>query len=356
MKYIHWIILFFLFSHFGVQSQTTITGTVKDSLSTPIPYATVYLSKTSFGVLANEKGEYLLKIPDNGTYELVASCVGYKSYSQTIKVEGIYKEINIRLYEHIALVNEVSIKGKDLNRKQNYNLFLKFFIGKTTNSPFCTIKNPEDLIVYHESEGNNLKAYSKQPLIIINSALGYKIIYDLINFQCNPITGQFRYSGNYYFKDITKPKKKNTRTMQRRLIAYYGSRMHFMRALFTNTLRQENFEMCNIEPDSCGNESLTYTIQETELRLATNPEMINLDFPNSIVIKYFDNHPEIFELPYIFRPRNHFSKIVFSDQVQLFKNGLSSDGYNISWTGEMSLDRIAEMLPFDFVPKRLGNE
>jgi hypothetical protein len=132
--------------------------------------------------------------------------------------------------------------------------------------------------------------------------------------------------------------------------------MHFLRALFTNTVRQENFEMCNIEPDSCGNISLTYTIQERELHLATNPEMITLDFPNGIVIKYLDNHPEIFELPYIFIPRNHFSKIIFSDQVQLFKNGLSSDGYNISWSGEMSRDRVAEMLPFDFVPKRLGNE
>lgn len=343
--------MFFLFSHFGVQSQTMITGTVKDSINTPIPYATVYLSKTSFGVLANGKGEYLLKIPENGTYELVASCVGYKSNSQIIKVEGINKEISIKLSEQIALVNEVSINGKDRNRQQNYHQFLRFFIGNTTNSPYCTIKNPEDLIVYHESEGNNLKAYSKQPLIIINSALGYKIIYDLINFQCSPITSQFKYSGRYYFQDITKPKKKNTRTTRSRLIAYYGSRMHFMRALFTNTVRQESFEICNIGSDSCGNDSLTYAIQESELRLATNPEMITLDFPNGIVIKYFDNHPELFELPYIFCPRNHFSKIVFSDQVQLFKNGYSSDGYNISWSGEMSLDRIAEMLPFDFVPK-----
>jgi hypothetical protein len=356
MKYSHWVTLFSIFLYFGVQAQTTIFGTVKDSLSTPIPNATVYLSKTSFGVLANEKGEYLLKIPENGTYELVTSCVGYKSNSQIIKVEGINKGINIRLLEHIALVDEVLIKGKDLNRQQNYNEFLRFFIGNTTNSPFCTITNSEDLIVYHESEGNNIKAYSKQPLIIINSALGYKIIYDLINFKCNPITMQFEFSGSYYFQDITKPKRKSTLVMRSRLIAYYGSRMHFMRALFTNTVRQENFEMCKIESDSCGNKSLTYAIQESELRLATNQEIITLDFPNSIIVKYFDNHPEIFDLPYIFHPRNHLSKIVFSDQVQLFKNGYYSDGYNISWSGEMGNDRIAEMLPYDFVPKRLGND
>ena len=356
MKYIHWITLFFLFSYFGVQAQTTITGTVKDSLSTPIPYATVYLSKTSFGVQANEKGEYLLKIPENGTYELVASCVGYKSNSQILKVEGINKEISIKLSEQIALVNEVSIYGKDRNRPLNYNLFLSCFIGNTTNSPFCTILNPKDLIVYQESEGDNLKAYSVRPLIIKNSSFGYKIIYDLIDFQYNLLTRQYKFSGSYYFQDITKPKKKNTRTMRNRLIAYYGSRMHFMRALFTNTVRQENFEMCNIESDSCGNDTLTYAIQESELRLAANPEMMTLDFPNGIIIKYFDNHPELFELPYILYPRNHFSKIVFSGQIQLFKNGYYSDGYNISWSGEMGNDRIAEMLPYDFVPKRLGND
>lgn len=355
MKYGFWVNLIFLLLHFGIQAQTTITGTVKDSLNAPIPYATVYLSKTSFGVLANDKGVYSLIIPQTGTFELIASCIGYKSHSQIIRAEGVIKSITIKLSERVVFLKEVTVKDKDRNRRQNYKQFINCFIGISPNSPYCTILNPKDLIVYRESVGSNLIAYSVKPLTITNSSLGYTIIYDLKNFCYNLENENLRYSGDYYFQDISNQKGKNSRTKRNRLIAYYGSRMHFLRALFTDSVRHENFEMCNIELDSCGTKILTNSLNENELRLTLNPESMTLDFSNPIFISYSDNHPELWPLPNIYRPGTYNSRIVFSDSLNVYKNGYYPDCFTISWSGDMTIGRVAELLPYDFVPKPIAN-
>ena len=351
MKTLAWLTFFFLI-HFTLQSQTKITGVVTDLSNTPIPYATVYLSKTTVGVLANEKGAFSLTIPQDGVYELKISCIGFVSHTQIIKADGTNKKLNIKLPERIVLIKEIMVKGKDRNRRKNYELFKKCFIGKTSNAPFCTIQNHKDLIVYRESNDSNLVAYSVKPLIITNSAFGYKIIYDLISFRYNLKTGHLRFSGDYYFQDISNQKRENSRTRKSRLLAYYGSRMHFLRALFADSLSQENFTLFNTKMDSTGKQwILTDTIHEKDLRLSLTPDSMALYRPNVTFIKYTDNHPELIQLPEVFRPYTYNSIITFSDSLQVYKNGYYPNFYNLTWGGEMAEGRIAEMLPYDFVPK-----
>lgn len=340
----------------NLQAQTTLTGLVTDSLNQPIPYASVYLAKTTFGTMTNEKGAYSLSAPAEGTYELTASYIGYESQSQLIKLNASDKPINFRLRERPILIKEVTVKEKDKNRPQNYALFQKCFIGKSTYSPYCTIENSKDLIVYRDSENKNLIAYSIRPLIITNSALGYKIFYDLRYFRYDLQNEHLRFAGYYYFKDISNQKRANSRTMRNRLIAYYGSRTHFLRALFADSLRQENYEICNIETDSCHTKAITHSMKEEEIRLAVSADSMSLYHFNPVMIYYTDNHPELYPLPNIFNPRSHYSVIRLNDTVQVYKNGYYSDVYNISWAGSMADDRIAEMLPYDFVPRAYGRK
>lgn len=353
MKITILIVVLYSFLSSNIIAQTTITGVVTDSQKAPIPFATVYLSKTTFGVSADDHGAYSITVPQVGTYELISSCIGFETHSQIIHAEGYNLKINIQLPEHIVLLQEISINEKDRNRDQNYDLFLKCFIGKSMNAPFCTIKNPKDLIVYRNSQDSNLIAYSVKPLIILNSSFGYNIIYDLKYFNYNLYTEHLRFSGDYYFQDISNQRGKNSRTKRNRLIAYYGSRMHFLRALFADSLRQENFEMCNIE-DSCDTKTLTYSIQTNELRLTSNQDSMTLYHFNPIYVDYTDKHPELYQLPYVYRPHENTSRIAFSDTLQVYKNGYYPDAYSLSWSGTMARDRIAELLPFDFVPKALG--
>jgi hypothetical protein len=318
--------------------------------NSPIPNATVYLSKTTMGVLANQNGAYSINVPQTGTYELIVSCVGYESYSKIIKADGGSITLTIKLQEHPVVIREITVLGKDVNRRQNFDLFLKCFIGKSPNAPFCTIQNPKDLIVFRESVGGNLIAYSVKPLIITNSSLGYRIICDLKNFCYYPDTEKFRFSGYYFFQDIYNQRGKNSRTKRNRLITYYGSRMHFLRALFADSVGNENFEMCTMEFDSCGEKIGLISLQVRNIRVATNEDSMTFDFPNPIHISYVNNHPELWPLPNIFRLYTYTSKILFSDSLQVCKNGYYPDGYNISWGGNMASDRIAELLPLDFEP------
>lgn len=354
MKTLVWLTFLFLI-HFMLQAQTTIIGVVSDSSDNPIPNATVYLSKTTFGVLADAAGTYSLKIPQNGTYELISSCVGYEIHSQIIKADGVDKTINIKLQERKILIQEVTVKDKDRNRRKNYEQFKKCFIGETSNSPYCTIQNAKDLVVYRKSNDSNLVAYSVKPLIITNSALGYEIIYNLKNFHYNLHTQHLRFSGDYYFQDISNKKRKNSGTKYNRLIAYYGSRMHFLRALFTDSLSQENFTLFDAKKDSTGEVWIqSDTIHEKDLRLSLTTYSLALYQPNLIFIKYADNHPELYPLWEKFRPATYISMITFSDSLQVYKNGYYPDFYNLTWCGNMGNDRVAELLPYDFVPKAKG--
>jgi hypothetical protein len=333
-----------------LQAQTILTGVVTDLANSPIPYSTVYLSKTTIGVTANEKGAYTLTIPEDGVYELIASCVGFESHSQIIKADGTIIKLNIKLPERNVLINEVTVKDKDRNRRKNYEQFKKCFIGETANAPYCTIQNAKDLVVYRKSNDSNLVAYSVKPLIITNSALGYEIIYNLKNFHYNLHTQHLRFSGDYYFQDISNKKRKNSGTKYNRLIAYYGSRMHFLRALFTDSLRQENFTLFDAKKDSTGEVWIqSDTIYEKDLRLSLTPYSLALYQPNLIFIKYVDNHPELYPLWEKFRPATYKSMITFSDSLQVYKNGYYPDFYNLTWYGNMGNAMVAELLPYDFV-------
>lgn len=345
-----WLTSFFLIQLCTVQSQTIIHGTVTNIENSPIPYATVFLSKTSIGVLADKSGVYSLHIPHNGTYEMIASCVGYETRSQIVKVHGIDKLINIRLQEKNVLIKEVTVQGKDRSRPQNYDLFVKCFIGRTANAPFCKIKNQKDLVIFRSSNDSNLIAYSKQSLVIENVSLGYRIIYDLQSFNYNLKTKHLQFSGPYYFQDINKNKRENFRINRNRLIAYYGSRMHFLRALFTDSVSHENFVMLDTRLDSVSNWWLTSNpIKESDLRLKLNPDSMTLYHPRPVEIKYTENHPELFPLPFVYRPGIFTSRMYFTDSAHVYRNGVT-DCFDLSWSGNMSFDRIAELLPDDFVP------
>jgi hypothetical protein len=344
------LIFVFLLLHFGIQAQTVLSGMVTDSLNVPIPNVAVYLSKTTVGVLTNRNGVYSLSIPQDGTYELIASCVGYKSHSQIINTTGGDKKINIKLSERKVLIKEVTIKGKDRNRRQNYALFLKCFIGITLNAPFCTIDNPKDLIVYRESNDSNLIAYSVNPLIITNSSFGYKIIYDLKDFKYNLKTENLTFTGYYYFQDISNQKRENSRTKRSRLAAYYGSRMHFLRALFTDSLSEENFIIYDTKIDSKGQWVTSDIIHENDIRLAFTPDSMILYRSNPIDINYTYNYLPEPRAP-VFRTGEYISRIIFSDSLQVYRNGYYPNGINLSWGGDITWDRVAELLPYDYVPK-----
>lgn len=302
--------------------------------------------------MTDMKGVYTLKIPQEGKYELIASSLGYKTRSQVISADSIPLQINIKLENQDIVLSEVIIKAKDVNRPQNYKLFIKNFIGTTPNARLCTIENPKDVIIYLDYKDSILKALSVRPLVITNKALGYTINYELNDFQLNLKTGHFSFSGNHYFQQSEGNRIKKAKWQRNRSIAYYGSRMHFLRAIYNKSLKEENFEMHACKMDSLSKEWITCNeIDENEVYVGFNPGSVTLYHQKRIVIFYIDNHPALSRFDYKWTTTKYKSAIIISDSIQVYKNGYYPAIYDVSWGGTMSMDRIAEMLPYDFIPR-----
>lgn len=336
---------------FQTNAQTVISGLITDSLNIPIPYAHVFLSKTTVGTLANPEGEYVLMIPLQGNYEIVVTCVGYSPKSQIIYANDVNQQINIKLNVRTFVLDEVVINSKDKNRRKNYRLFTEAFIGNTPNSYYCHIENTKDLVVFQSSSDSVLKAFSRKPLRIKNSALGYSIFFDLQDFQLNLITGHLRYSGNYFFEEIKANRIKTDRWQLARLKTYYGSKMHFLRAIYNDSLKQENFELCAYELDSCRTEwVVANTISEYDLYNGYDNGTVTLFYNTPVSIIYTYNHPELSPPGAGYWPYTLSSVIIFSELLQVYKNGYYSGPYAASWGGDMARERVADLLPYDFIP------
>jgi hypothetical protein len=96
-------------------SQANITGKTKTNSET-IYYAYVTFKDVEgkpYSAMSDENGEYKLQLP-NGTYNVVASYVGYKSYQKSIIVSSDLI-FDILFEEDITQLNELVIKSVGLN-------------------------------------------------------------------------------------------------------------------------------------------------------------------------------------------------------------------------------------------------
>ena len=342
-------IVLLLVCGFNLRAQTSISGIITDSLKNPVPFASVYLSNTTMGTSANDHGAYKLDITQNGAYELIVTCIGYKSYSKTIHVEEKDLVFNITLYPDYKILNEVVVTAKDNYRKRNYSMFIKIFFGETVNASKCKILNPEDLFLIFDRKERVLSGRSVKPLVIENKALGYNIIYNLINFKYYENDMLFNYSGNHYFQSHEGSPQEKEEWKINRLKTYYGSRMHFLRALYSDKLYREGFGIYEYKE-----EQSTYTYSNDEilaiktLRFNQNIDNIEVYYPKKIVIYYESTKPGVNLANYQYE--EYSSKATFARPVKIYANGFFEDGYSITWEGRMSNDRMANMLPFDFVP------
>jgi len=370
-------VILLIFFESNLLSQTNVTGIITDSLNNPVPFASVYLSNTSIGSYADIKGSYSLVIPQEGAYELIVSSIGYKLYTQTIYANGIKQNINVKLRGNIFILNEITVRSKEKNRRKNYTQFIKTFIGETTNALSCKIINPEDLILHWDTENNLLTGYSRKPLKIVNKALGYTILYDLLEYSYNFETGFLRYSGYNHFEPLKSSPGGYEILKRRRLAAYYGSQMHFLRALFSDSLSNESFKIYDCKFDSVKKTFLLKKpLQVTSLIPTDSKDFIKLFYNDPLLVRYIHNHPEVLpeELspdksfkyapnvlriystsdpaskPAPVKPKEYNSVITIFDTLKLYRNGYYYKPYSLMWSGEMAKERIADKLPNDFLP------
>jgi hypothetical protein len=343
-------ILLFVSLGYNLHAQTTITGVVSDSANIPVPNTAVYISKTTIGTITDQKGAYSISIPRQGEFELTASFIGYKTKSKIIFANGNRQIINIKLSLNPVLLNEVTVRSKNKYSLNDYTDFFKLFIGDKENARNCKVVNPGDLHLYRDPGNNYLRGFSIKPLNIINKALGYSIIYDLIDFNYNIKDSILIFSGYCYFKPMQGSARIVRKWNRNRLIAYYGSRMHFLRSLYSDSVSSDNFKVFECKFDSAKNIiSPVNQFDFHNLKPAIKSQYLPLFSKTPLLITYTDNHPELSSGILGFQSQEYKSTLIFSDTLKVFQNGNYDNPNSVTWYGAMVNDRVADMLPSDYL-------
>lgn len=95
----------------------TLTGTVTDQKSNPIPGTTILLKYTSLGAITDENGNYTISNVPEGDYILIVSSVGFENATRKISITSDQTlNIDFALIESMQELNEVVVMGKSESR------------------------------------------------------------------------------------------------------------------------------------------------------------------------------------------------------------------------------------------------
>lgn len=237
----------------GAQTKkdTPITGKVIDAQTfRPIPHVEVFVSGTMVGCITDSLGNFSLKAPFFPCV-LVADHVSYQPF---IKPLPSVQFLEIELSPSNYSIQEVSVKGKN-KRKKNLRFFYSRFIPENRSS--IKIQNDSVLVFYRDEM--QFTAQSKEPLIIENYHLGYRIRVVLEEFKViacdgpngkqiplNSINGgEVKNLSGYYFYETLEndfPQKKDSYIENRREM-YYGSYRHFLKSIYDNNPEEHGYEI-----------------------------------------------------------------------------------------------------------------
>jgi hypothetical protein len=347
-------IIIILIGYFSATHCQTFKGTVYDrSTDSTLSSAIVYISGTSVGTYSDIHGNFELDLSKYSFMPITISMLGY--YSVTLSEHSSNKMYDIYLSPKMNELNEVVVKGKKGKWESYLRIFKREFLGETENAMECNILNEKDLRFSYNSnrfsfnsDSSTLTAFSSKPISIRNDALGYTITYYLDKFKYSLIKGENKeiteatiILGNYLFKDdlLTLSEPERSKLVERRKSAYLGSRMHFFRLLYGGNLNQRGRYNISLSDNSLISKGFsigsTATLSSDSLVIRKDRNSSYIQYEGSLFIKFGEKHSTI---------------VVKMDSVYFEKDGYY-DPTGVDFSGEMSKQRIGDLLPFEYLVK-----
>lgn len=330
------LLLFFLllFSN-RIHAQISISGYVlEQTTKQPLEGVSVFFDGTSIGTITNENGFFEISTEKTISASLVISYIGYKTQ--------IFKSSSgslgtIFLEENTVQLREVVLTPDTWSREKKLTIFKREFLGTTTAALYCKIVNEEAIRLYYNKENNTLYAYAEVPIQVINKYLGYKIAYNLHDFEVNfgDVSKKLNSSiwsytaGTLFFSELNSKRVKK-KYIQQREKTYFGSTLHFMRSLSHKRLSEEKFqifkEKFQVAPYS--EFELSFDKGITEIKQTTESLTILYDGIEQSALQIYGEHFYIDDF------------------------GNHSPAQNVFFGGVLGQQRVGNMLPLDYtIPK-----
>lgn len=394
------ILAFLLFglSNFS-QSQQLLKGRVIEyETEQPVPYASIFLTNTTLGVTANELGEFQLEIQD-GSYQVLVRMLGYTPLTFSINTHRLPKKgFQIQLNSEDQQLEEIDVEeDRDPVWYKNLSLFKSYFLGDSKNGRSVQINNEKDLLLDRDSNPDILEVKAKNPILLDNPNLGYKIEFLLVDFSYNFKEGTILYKGYPLFIPYDEVNKAKEKKLQKnRDLAFRGSLQHLIRCLYLGTSKEEGFILRKMESVPNPDKPSPSVIEEAKSLFQSSSSNLVKDslqvyflskstLPDSVVILYqaeldpetlverqkeeervFLKFKDYIHITYTQEPMaseytgslaggnrrtNQISKIKLNDpKVELFTSGSFEDPLGIMVEGYMAWERVGDLMPFDYVP------
>jgi hypothetical protein len=177
-------------------------------------------------------------------FDIVATCIGYESFSTSITASTLQNSLQVKLNPKSGLLDAVVINVYEKDGWKKWGqVFKQSILGNIDAAEDCEITNKQTIKFVYDKKNNILTAFADEPLIIKNKYLGYELRYDLISFYTNFKSRIIFYEGYPFFTSLPGSDKKIKKWKARRMQAYDGSTMHFMRSFYRNKLQENGFEI-----------------------------------------------------------------------------------------------------------------
>jgi len=341
----------------------------------PLANANVFLSGTLTGTTTNKDGFFELNTNGNISVPIVFSFVGY-----TTRVLSFYElssDSIVRLKKEVLEIEEINVLSNPggWSRSRMMQVFKEEFLGTSENAQSCKIENGNDIYLYYNTDTKVLHANSRNPIVIENKMLGYRVYYLLDYFRKSDSTIQFKGYCRFEELNFLKDRRKNN-IEQQRGNTYLGSIMHFVRYLHHENLNKNDTvydlevlnRMYSYYADSRGLLMNWYNGNLDRTALYSKNEINNI---------YLNKYEDKFQL---YDEENNYlscknliidsegKKVISFDRIikivylgnlnnsyLLPKSGaieISENGYynpeQIRWSGTMSKQRVGDLLPYEY--------
>ncbi len=168
----------------------SVVGKVSDTAQSPIEFANIYIhhkenKAIQIGTITDPNGAFQIAIPQNGTYELVISFIGFSDWKKTIDID---KGIDIGTISLEAIVNEleeivVTAERNIISRKEDKLIFnVAASPLKSGYDGLEVLQRSPNVIV---SPDGNISMRNEAPTLMINGRISNLSGEDLANYISN---------------------------------------------------------------------------------------------------------------------------------------------------------------------------
>jgi hypothetical protein len=358
------VLVNFLLSASWAQTGKIVGRIIDATTRDPLPFGNVFINNTTIGTTTEVNGEFALKnIPQPATYELVISFVGYETQKRKLNVTE--EEIKLATIELKPLETELNVVDvsakKDVKWEKDVKKFKKIFLGDDKQAELCEIQNPWILDFTREGSDKKFVARASEPIHIKNMALGYKLVFYLKNFMAD--NKSYLIEGNVRFEELnTEDDAERMQWLLNRQKVYQHSRQHLFKSMIDHHIDGEGF---NLYTD-IGTESATirsdmfYSELDKTVKLYDTARIVSPTPQKNIYRIELKGRVEVHYRKERARERVYQDVTYPVSWIQLNKNYIrvNKDGFELNpadivVSGAMSNDRVAHMLPLDYLPKEI---